>query len=366
MVHYFRDMADSVMNNPTLREFGFYLEHLREVNRWIDLARAAGRLNPEFERLNAVLYGCAHLHYWAGIWLQLAEARRPGMPEMLAAFDHELGRLLRHTGPLFLLEAAWPTHPIVRDAGRDLVSGRIDLFRHAILARDHDLVRAVLAGPQLPLSWLYRMKDQGDEAEAVALRALAFSGRREGIAGRLGQDRLPGQIVPRIILHVGGMKTGSSALQNWLERNRFALLDQGFLYPATGTWREDGVRSNRNAGHDALIQGLLRADQAPAMRRALMAEIAALPRPPDTLILSLETIVSPNLRRLGFDFGDSPGPSAAGSRWPGLRARPAPGCARSIANSSAIRATATTAASRHWRTSSAAMACSTPGASPPC
>ena len=304
MVHYFRDMADSVMNNPTLREFGFYLEHLREVNRWLDLARDEGRLNPEFARLNAVLYGCSHLHYWAGAWLQLTADHSPGMAQMLVDFDSELDRLFRPTGLLYPLDEVWPDHPIIRDAGRDLVSGRIDLFRHAILNRDHGLIRALLSGPDLPLSWLYRVKGRGDEAERIAQRALAFAGRREGIAGRIGRDHPPGALVGRILLHVGGMKTGSSALQNWLEQNRFALLDQGVLYPATGTWREDGVRSPRNSGHDALIQGLLRADQAPAMRRALMAEIAALPQPPKVLILSLETIVAPNLYRLGYDFAD--------------------------------------------------------------
>lgn len=302
MVHYFRDMADSVMNNPTLREFGFYLEHLREVNRWVDLARAEGRLNPEFERLNAVLYACSHLHYWAPAWLELIAGESPGMRAMLAAFDTELDRLFRPAGVLFPLDDAWPCHPIIRDAGRELVSGRVDLLRHAILTRDHDLTRALLSGPDLPLSWLYRMKGQGDEAERIAQRALAFAGRREGIPGRVGQDRAPGRIVPRILLHVGGMKTGSSALQNWLEDNRFALLDQGFHYPAIGTWREDGVRSNRNSGHDALIWGLLQDGKAAGMRFALMAEIAALPHPPQVLILSLETILSPRFAEDGIDF----------------------------------------------------------------
>lgn len=42
---------------------------------------------------------------------------------------------------------------------------------------------------------------------------------------------------PTLFLHIGRPKTGSTALQHFLMKNRQRLLDNGILYPLTGSYQ---------------------------------------------------------------------------------------------------------------------------------
>lgn len=88
---------------------------------------------------------------------------------------------------------------------------------------------------------------------------------------------------PLLILHIGQTKAGSTAVQNYLDHQRDALLDQGFLFPAYGFSRANPYDSDRTSGHLALIRQIA-ADGAHENK-----ELEAL-QAHDKLILSAENL----------------------------------------------------------------------------
>lgn len=103
-----------------------------------------------------------------------------------------------------------------------------------------------------------------------------------------------GGVMPKVILHIGMNKTGSSAIQTYLHSNRARLRDYGLLWPGTGLGTKGqgegyhyglsnalGFAANRGSAAKAADPGKLRA--------ALDAEIAACN--PKTVVISSEFFV---------------------------------------------------------------------------
>jgi hypothetical protein len=98
-------------------------------------------------------------------------------------------------------------------------------------------------------------------------------------------------VLRRILLHIGGEKTGSTSVQAMLAMNRDALLAAGFAVPRTpGAANHIGLAAW--AGEPALVPDLVAAIGGPervaALPEALAAEVAALPPHAHTLLLSGE------------------------------------------------------------------------------
>lgn len=90
---------------------------------------------------------------------------------------------------------------------------------------------------------------------------------------------------PRILVHVGQAKAGSTALQNFLDRNHDALVAQGVLFPRSILRRSNPTDPSRTPGHLDLLDQLRRGETSP-----LEAELAAHAGRIDTLVLSVENI----------------------------------------------------------------------------
>jgi glycosyltransferase involved in cell wall biosynthesis len=132
---------------------------------------------------------------------------------------------------------------------------KVDLILALLLARQHPALDEILI--------------HGGLSETVIAQILlsrpAFEERLFGIIERIPAVVLPRArsipaIVPRgvgrTILHIGMPKTGSTYIQNFLERNRAQLLAQGVIYATTGIFREEGARNLRTSGHQSLLAGL--------------------------------------------------------------------------------------------------------------
>lgn len=98
-------------------------------------------------------------------------------------------------------------------------------------------------------------------------------------------------MIRRIVLHIGGEKTGSTSIQAMMAMNRAALLTAGFAVPrAPGAANHIGLAAF--AGAPALVPDLVAAMGGAAavadLPMALAAEVAALPPHVHTLLLSSE------------------------------------------------------------------------------
>ncbi|SLN44325.1 putative glycosyltransferase EpsJ [Aquimixticola soesokkakensis] len=137
---------------------------------------------------------------------------------------------------------------------------------------------------------LHRLLRNGDFRAAQALiaaqrakpPATARPARaREGRAGR-----------PRITLHLGQHKTGSTNIQHHLLAHRDRLLAQGILVPLSGLAQEQtfNIRRGGFSGHQELLAALAR-DGAPEVWDALAHEIRA--HAPRHVVISCENMLMP-------------------------------------------------------------------------
>lgn len=98
-------------------------------------------------------------------------------------------------------------------------------------------------------------------------------------------------MIRRIVLHIGGEKTGSTSIQALMALNRGALMAAGFAVPrAPGAANHSGLAAFAGAAPlvPDLVAGLGGAAAVAALPAALAAEIAALPASAHTLLLSSE------------------------------------------------------------------------------
>lgn len=95
-------------------------------------------------------------------------------------------------------------------------------------------------------------------------------------------------MIRRIVLHIGGEKTGSTSIQATMAANRPVLMAAGFAVPvAPGTGNHIGLAAF--AGDPALVTDLRAAfGDVSGLPAALAGEIAALPASAHTLLLSSE------------------------------------------------------------------------------
>jgi hypothetical protein len=75
---------------------------------------------------------------------------------------------------------------------------------------------------------------------------------------------------PKLLLHVGLTKTGSTYLQNFCELNRARLRDRGVIYPATGIYREP--ETDRGSGHNLAMREVFMGGRRPTLT-AMLDEI---------------------------------------------------------------------------------------------
>ncbi|WP_052249076.1 glycosyltransferase family 2 protein [Leisingera sp. ANG-Vp] len=271
-----------------------YVQHLTELNEAFAAARGAGRSNLDFERANAIIYLRQLDEYWTPICRRLSSFER-----CRPLVERYYGELRKMVADLPLLYGDQVLDPGAKDAF--LREGRMDLLRLALKRGDRDGLTALMRRPKPPISMLAELRGVDDTAEEAVTRAWSF--RRTVPAGP-SEVPLKAQI-KRIILHTGLPKTGSSSLQQVLERNRFKLLQQGIHYPSFGTYREHGIRRERTPGHASLVQKILDGEAEEALRglSAELQEVSEIAgRPVETLVLSSENIVSPRFWDHGRQF----------------------------------------------------------------
>lgn len=99
---------------------------------------------------------------------------------------------------------------------------------------------------------------------------------------------LPSDItLPKIIIHGGSTKTGSTYIQHFLDSNRPALLRNGVLYPEVGLfWQKD--RPHKQAGHSEFTYESTQKPKNNKLYRFIVNSIVKARTPIHTIIISSE------------------------------------------------------------------------------
>lgn len=275
-----------------LAQFNIHMEIMAEDLRE---ARDAGRVHPDFERANAVAYWRQALYYWRRLIREALEPSPSATPadiEIGETFLKRLHELTAHCGPLYRDRYFNKGEQV--DGPK--AEAEFDVARLAIAANRRDLMSILFAvgHPRIHHSQLVSLVAESgyDWAEAAITHSLKYNRRArfDQETASAGKPRLS-SLVKRVVLHIGAPKTGSSAMQEFLEDNRFRLWERGVHYPMHGAVRERGARRVRSAGHLFGVREIL-SGRGASVRAALVAEIEALPHPVETLVLSSENILS--------------------------------------------------------------------------
>lgn len=189
-----------------------------------------------------------------------------------------------------------------QDAPALLTEGRLDLLRMFAENGSQKLVASLLSGDWPGVAELEALANQSEQNEKRITRYLSFTRGRASVPSHVSAPPRVGLADFKVFLHAGSMKTGSSALQNYLEHNRFRLIKQGFHYPVHGAIRETGLRRDRTPGHARMMAAALRnPEKAAAHFSKISAEAKSVGA--ETIILSSENILTPRFWVNGRGIG---------------------------------------------------------------
>ncbi|MFD1329888.1 glycosyltransferase [Mycoplana ramosa] len=109
---------------------------------------------------------------------------------------------------------------------------------------------------------------------------------------------------PRIVIHIGATKTGSTFIQHMLEKNRPALLRQGIWFPEVGLFWQP-TRPHKQAGHSAFTRSAVRNE--PALRDHIRRGLKLMDGRIHTIVLSSEAyFLHQNAHQIAKYFADHP------------------------------------------------------------
>lgn len=184
-----------------------------------------------------------------------------------------------------------------------LQAGAYGLLMAATRLRRRDLIDLAHSLEPIPADLLYReyRKEPASAAERGLQAALNVYARNERVGDPEKSPRMTKRR-PRLIIHIGATKTGSTALQHLLEDNRPSLLRAGIWYPEVGLfWQAD--RPHKQAGHVRFAAEAIGKDQG--LRQHLLTGLALMPGHVNTIILSSEAFfLNPNSIEMVKHFHD--------------------------------------------------------------
>lgn len=295
----YRIRENSTMRTKAPRQLLMHAQSIRLQKELLDTAEAKGRDVAVVARFTTINQCVMALGYWNDFLRDglkqmssehevVVESEDPG--EIVRTYFHWLAELSRPVPPVVAESAFVLTGPL--EKMRD--EGDMDLARIALEAERYDLLDQLLAGDRVQYFDVLELARTSTFAWAKSacmhylrfnrghpIKPLAPVGSTDGVLDS----------VERVIIHIGQPKTGTSALQTFLEEHRIDLIDRGVLYPVAGSGRERGVRRERTAGQAMFVDGLINDDLT--VLGELAKEIAGQNAPIRTLVFSAENILSP-------------------------------------------------------------------------
>ncbi|MGH1369855.1 MAG: glycosyltransferase [Maritimibacter sp.] len=157
----------------------------------------------------------------------------------------------------------------------------------AVLANRPDILKMVVSLEAIPQAVLYEefLKAPETKTEQDFQDALNRYARNDKVKPQAPVGTSSGQPRPRIIVHIGATKTGSTFLQHMLEKNRPALLREGVWFPEIGLFWQPN-RPHKQAGHSDFTRAAVKRDQA--VKNHILSGLELMEGRVHTIVLSSE------------------------------------------------------------------------------
>lgn len=132
---------------------------------------------------------------------------------------------------------------------KHLASSGYGLIVACVLASRHDILGYAIDLVAVPQDTLCQelLKEPVDNFHALLQEFLSKYAQNDLVVSTPTR-LLANAKLPRIIIHIGSTKTGSTSIQSFFENNRPALLRHGVYYPEVGLYHQPG-RPHKQAGH---------------------------------------------------------------------------------------------------------------------
>ncbi|MDB6179393.1 glycosyltransferase [Paracoccus sp. Z330] len=188
-------------------------------------------------------------------------------------------------------------------SGSHLRANAYGLLFGATKAKRLDLIRMALALQPIAAKDLYQeyLRQPDTDTQRDLQQGLNGYARNDRVTA--GQENIaPTAKRPRLIIHMGATKTGSTVLQHLLEDNRPELLRNGIWYPEVGLFWQPG-RPHKQAGHAHFVNYALNGDHS--LHQHVTSSLAILGNKVHTVILSSEAFfLNPKSAELAQYFKD--------------------------------------------------------------
>ncbi|MDR6755218.1 capsular polysaccharide export protein [Mycoplana sp. BE70] len=178
------------------------------------------------------------------------------------------------------------------------------LITTALRARKFEWIETAVASRPVAQIKLYQelLKAPSTMAQEEFQSALSLYARNELVESRGPTLESPAK--PRIVIHIGATKTGSTFIQHMLEKNRPALLRQGVWFPEVGLYWQP-TRPHKQAGHSEFTRSAVRND--PALRDHIRRGLNLMDGRIHTIVLSSEAyFLNRNAHQLANYFAGHP------------------------------------------------------------
>lgn len=273
------------------------LQNVEQICALLKEHAADDRQSEYRQHLNFQLSQFLHILFF-GFWYRVLEAGSA------APYD-ALQRLATALRQVDFCSSDLTSAPLIIDKAR-FDSGVYHLIVAALRSDRLDWLPLAVWQRAVPQERLYEEfmaepdgSDKGDFQ--AALNVYARNGQVQ-TAARAPEANPPTR--PRVVVHIGATKTGSTFIQHTLEKNRPALLRKGVWFPEVGLFWQP-TRPHKQAGHSEFTRAAVDGD--PALRDYIRRGLDLMEGRIHTIVLSSEAFfLQENAPRLADYFEGHP------------------------------------------------------------
>ncbi len=241
--------APSITQKPPNREgIGLRLDHFRAVHAM--LTSSPRPASPEQRRAIERELVCRYLRELVKNPLP-SVARELTEPERTEYYGELAALLEKSAGVVRVADSA------AGGRARYNVDDKTALIFELLLERRSSAIDALLAKKVIAENTIGALLLDNPSPPIRAL-LLKIAAGRPPLVSRPGggATAIVPRKVPNVLVHVGMPRTGSTYLQSALDANRDLLGKQHVVYPASGIYRQAGLRSYRTSGHQSVVHAV--------------------------------------------------------------------------------------------------------------
>ncbi|MDI7922625.1 capsular polysaccharide export protein, LipB/KpsS family [Ferirhizobium litorale] len=247
----------------------------------VDILEQFGAFEPESSLRHAASFQIAQFLHYLFLGFAYSTTRKVASDDERAVFFDRISEALIRSG----FRASDLTNDPIQLSPPHVKARAYELLFEALCCKLYDYVPIAVGLMRVDQTILVEefMREPQSARRHAFQSVLGLYARNDKVATAVGEDYTGTK--PRLILHIGTTKTGSTFLQHFCEWNRARLLRMGIWFPEVGLFWQD-ARPHKQAGHSGFINAAATGDDK--LRKHVEAGLRLASGRIHTVILSSE------------------------------------------------------------------------------